>query len=69
MDSLLTAILELPVSDRLQLVQEIWENICAHPELLPVTHVQKEELERRLEAQSRNGNPQGVSAMSYGNAF
>ncbi|MEM9244747.1 MAG: addiction module protein [Cyanobacteria bacterium P01_F01_bin.153] len=59
MDSLLTAILELPVSDRLQLVQEIWDSIYACPELLPVTEPQKNELDRRLENHAQQ--PEGTS--------
>ena len=59
MDSLLTTILELPISDRLQLVQEIWDSICACPESLPVSDLHKDELDRRLEnyAQSPTGTP------------
>lgn len=41
-------ILKLSVSERIQLVEEIWDSIAAHPESLPVTDVQKSELERRL---------------------
>lgn len=60
MDSLLTTILKLPISDRLQLVQEIWDSIYAYPELLPVTDAQKNELDRRLESHAQAPN-QGVS--------
>ena len=60
MDSLLTTILELPISDRLQLVQEIWDSIYACPELLPVTDAQKTELDRRLESHAQVPT-QGVS--------
>ena len=41
-------ILKLSVSERIQLVEEIWDSIAAHPESLPVTEAQKAELDRRL---------------------
>ena len=41
-------ILDLPVSDRLRVVEEIWESIVAAPESLPVPQSQREELDRRL---------------------
>jgi len=41
-------ILKLSVSERIQLVEEIWDSIAAHPERLPVTGAQKAELDRRL---------------------
>ena len=59
MDSLLTIILELPLRDRLQLVQDIWDSIYDHPELLPVTDAQQRELDHRLAAYS--DNPSGTS--------
>ena len=51
--------LVLPVRDRLKLVQDIWDSIYAHPELLPVTDAQKGELDRRIAAYSEA--PQGTS--------
>lgn len=59
MDSLLSTILELPVGDRLQLVQDIWDSIYANPELLPVTDAQQEELDHRLDnyARQTEGKP------------
>ena len=46
------------VEDRLRLVQEIWDGIAAAPEQLPLTEVQRSELERRLAAHA--ANPQDV---------
>lgn len=43
-------ILNLPVSERIQLVFDIWESIAAVPESVSLTDAQKEELEKRLEA-------------------
>jgi putative addiction module component (TIGR02574 family) len=44
----LDEILELPVPDRLRVVDEIWESIVAAPEALPVPQSQRDELDRRL---------------------
>jgi putative addiction module component (TIGR02574 family) len=41
-------ILDLPVPDRLRVVEEIWESIAAAPETLPVPQSQRDELDRRL---------------------
>jgi putative addiction module component (TIGR02574 family) len=40
-------ILELPASERIAIVQDIWESLREHPELVEVTAAQREELERR----------------------
>lgn len=40
----------LPVSERLKLVEQIWDSIREHPEDVPVTDAQRAELDRRLEA-------------------
>jgi len=44
----LDEILELPVPDRLRVVDEIWESIVAAPDALPVPQSQRDELDRRL---------------------
>lgn len=41
-------ILKLSLSERLRLVEEIWDSIAASPETLPVTDAQRRELDRRL---------------------
>lgn len=46
--ALVAEILELPVADRMRLVEEIWDSISAAPEALPLTDWQREELDRRL---------------------
>ena len=43
-----TEILELPVPERLKLVELIWESIAAVPEAVPVSAELKAELDRRL---------------------
>jgi putative addiction module component (TIGR02574 family) len=45
---LVAQILELPVSERMRLVEAIWDSISAVPEALPLTQWQREELDRRL---------------------
>jgi putative addiction module component (TIGR02574 family) len=44
----LEEILKLSVSERIQLVEDIWDSIVSSPESLPVTDAQKAELGRRL---------------------
>ncbi|MBI4694149.1 MAG: addiction module protein [Gammaproteobacteria bacterium] len=51
--------LELPVSDRLRLVAEIWESIAETPEAIQLTTETKELLAMRLAAH-RNDGPAGV---------
>ena len=46
----LASILELPVPERLQLVEAIWNSLVEVPEGVPVSRAVKEELDRRLEA-------------------
>ncbi len=46
----LADILELPISERLQLVDDIWESIAQAPEGITLTDGQRDELERRLAA-------------------
>ena len=46
----LDQILDLPAADRVEIVQEIWESLFAHPQAVPVTKAQKDELERRWRA-------------------
>jgi putative addiction module component (TIGR02574 family) len=40
--------LRLPVPERVQLVQEIWDSVVAESAAVPVTKNQKAELDRRL---------------------
>ena len=47
-------VLELPVTERLQLVQDIWESIAAAPEALELTDDDKRLIDERLEACRRN---------------
>jgi len=50
----LSDVLELPVSERLELVGDIWDSIAQVPEKVALTPEQRAELDRRLEAYRRN---------------
>ena len=45
---LVAGILALPVEERMQLVDVIWDSISAVPEVLPLTQWQRDELDWRL---------------------
>jgi putative addiction module component (TIGR02574 family) len=51
-------ILSLPVPDRIELVEAIWDSIVEVPEAVPVSEELRKELDRRLDAYYRN--PEGV---------
>ena len=54
----LSEILRLPVSERIDLVQQIWDSVAADADAVPVTPEQREELDRRLKEHEEN--PQDV---------
>lgn len=61
----LSDILELPVAERIRLVELIWDSVAAVPEQVPVSDELKAELERRLaefEANPEAGSPWARSA-------
>lgn len=41
---------ELPVEERIKLVEDLWDSIAADRKALPLTPEQQAELDRRLEA-------------------
>jgi putative addiction module component (TIGR02574 family) len=47
-------ILEMTIPERIQLVADIWDSIAAHPESVPITDAQREELNKRLDSYYRN---------------
>jgi putative addiction module component (TIGR02574 family) len=56
----LSDVLELPVSERLKLVEAIWDSIAEAPEALPLTEEERAELDRRLldyEKNPADGSP------------
>lgn len=50
----LDQILDLPATDRVEIAQVIWDSVFEHPEGLPLTQAQKNELERRWRAFEQN---------------
>jgi len=51
--------LALPLAERLQLVEDIWDTIAAAPEALPLTDEDRQLIDRRLTA--RQCDPQAGS--------
>jgi len=47
-------ILNLSVSERIQLVEDIWDSIAEVPEAVLLTDTQKRELDNRLESYRKN---------------
>lgn len=48
---------DLPVEQRIRLVEELWDSIAADQEALPLTEEQRAELSRRLDAYEADGDP------------
>lgn len=47
---------ELPLDERIRLVEDLWDSIAAEQSALPLTEEQKQELDRRLDAYESDGN-------------
>lgn len=47
---------ELPLEERIKLVEELWDSIAAEERMLPLTPAQSEELDRRLDAYELDRN-------------
>ncbi len=47
-------LLKLSASERIQLVEDMWDSIAAVPESVELTEAQKKELDRRLEEYHKN---------------
>lgn len=47
---------ELPVEERIKLVEDLWDSIAADRKALPVTPEQRAELDRRLAAYEIDNN-------------
>jgi putative addiction module component (TIGR02574 family) len=45
----------LAIEDRLDLIEQIWESLCANPQSVPLTVAQREELDRRLDEMEADG--------------
>lgn len=50
----MSEILKLSVSERIQLVEDIWDSIAADPETLPLTDEQRAELDARIDDAEAN---------------
>lgn len=46
----------LPLDEKIQLVEDLWDSIAEEKSVLPVTKEQKAELDSRLEAYALDGN-------------
>jgi putative addiction module component (TIGR02574 family) len=46
----------LPIKERIQLVEDLWDSIAEEKAVLPVTREQKAELDARLKAYALDGN-------------
>lgn len=49
-------LLELTVSERVLLVEDIWDSVATIPDAIPLTDKQREELDRRLAAYHKDPN-------------
>ena len=49
-------ILSLSISERIQLVEDIWDSITEAPDSIPLTEEEKAELDRRLDAYHQDSN-------------
>jgi putative addiction module component (TIGR02574 family) len=54
MDSIYRLISGLTVPEKLQLVEDLWDDIAAHPDAVPLKEWQREELDRRKAALQRD---------------
>ena len=50
----LSAVLNLPIKERLRLVEAIWDSIAEHPEALALSEAERKELDRRWESYLRD---------------
>jgi putative addiction module component (TIGR02574 family) len=49
-------LLDMPLAERVELAQAIWDSVARNPENVPLTEAQREELDRRLDEYERNPN-------------
>ena len=47
-------ILNMSISERIELVEDIWDSIAEVPEAIALTDIQKRELDRRLDSYHKN---------------
>jgi putative addiction module component (TIGR02574 family) len=54
MDHEVTSVFDLSPSEKLQLVEDLWDDLAASPDVIPVHDWQKDEVDRRKANLSRN---------------
>lgn len=54
MNTEFTQVFELTLSEKLQLLEDLWDSIASEPDQIPVLDWQKEELARRKAAHLQN---------------
>jgi putative addiction module component (TIGR02574 family) len=52
-----TNLKQLPVGERIQIVEDLWDSIAADQSVLPLTPEQQAELDRRLDAYEADKDP------------
>lgn len=57
---------ELSISERIKLVEDIWDSIALDQGALPLTPSQKNELQKRLDAYFETGNPGELAKQAIG---
>jgi putative addiction module component (TIGR02574 family) len=53
---------ELPIDERIRLVEDLWDSIAADQATLPLKAEQREELDRRLDAYESDGHKGRLAA-------
>lgn len=48
---------QLPVDERIRLVEDLWDSIASDQSAIPLTPEQKTELDKRLDAYETTGDP------------
>ncbi len=48
---------QLPVDERIRLVEDLWDSIASDQSTIPLTPEQKTELDKRLDAYEATGDP------------
>jgi len=51
-----TKLRELPIEERIRLVEDLWDSIASDQQALPLTSIQRSELDRRLDRYEADGD-------------
>jgi putative addiction module component (TIGR02574 family) len=49
-------LLDMPLAERVELAQALWDSVARNPENVPMTQAQREELDRRLDEYEQDPN-------------